>query len=215
MRKNIKQFVNIVAETLPIQEPIYEFGSLQVPGQEDWANLRPIFQGYHYIGVDMREGPGVDVVLNLHHIDLPGQSVGTVLCLDTLEHVACPHLALQEIYRILKPSGMVVISSVMDLPIHDYPYDYWRFTPEAFKLLLEPFTGIFVGYAGKKILPHTVVGIGIKNEQPDILNFKNKYDQWHLKQKYTLKNCLRAATPPILFENLTKTYSYLVSKKPV
>lgn len=31
MRESIKGFVKIIADTLPIVEPIYEFGSLQVP----------------------------------------------------------------------------------------------------------------------------------------------------------------------------------------
>ena len=43
MRESIKQYVETVAETMPIAEPIYEFGSLQVPGQEGFANLRPLF----------------------------------------------------------------------------------------------------------------------------------------------------------------------------
>jgi hypothetical protein len=45
MRESIKQFVEIVADMLPILEPIYEFGALQVPGQEGFADLRPIFAG--------------------------------------------------------------------------------------------------------------------------------------------------------------------------
>lgn len=43
MRESIKEFVKIIADTLPIVEPIYEFGLLQVPGQESFAYLRPIF----------------------------------------------------------------------------------------------------------------------------------------------------------------------------
>jgi hypothetical protein len=56
----------------------------------------------------------------------------------------------------------VVLSSVMNFPIHDYPYDYWRFTPEAFKSILKPFSSAFVGFAGTDDFPHTVVGIGFK-----------------------------------------------------
>jgi len=130
MRQSIKDFAGIVSETLPIIEPIYEFGSFQVLEQIGFADLRPIFQHKEYVGCDMREGPGVDKILDLHAIDLPSNSVGVVLCFDTLEHVEYPREALKEIYRILKPNGMAVISSVMDFPIHDHPYDYWRFTPE-------------------------------------------------------------------------------------
>ena len=57
MRESIKEFVKIVSETLPIPEPIFEFGSLQVPGQEGFADLRPIFPNKKYIGCDIREGP--------------------------------------------------------------------------------------------------------------------------------------------------------------
>ena len=39
----VKQFVKIVAETMAITEPIFEFGSLQVSGQEGFADLRPLF----------------------------------------------------------------------------------------------------------------------------------------------------------------------------
>lgn len=176
MRESIKQFVKICAETLPISEPIYEFGSLQVHGQEGFADLRPLFPGKKYIGADMREGSGVDIVLNLHHINLSLESVGTVLILDTLEHVEFPRKAIEEIYRILKPCGILIISSVMNFPIHDYPYDYWRYTPEAFKSLLKPFTFSFVDLAGESNFPHTVVGIGFKASISEnvIREFKKK-----------------------------------------
>ncbi len=162
MRQVVKDFAAIVSGLLPIEEPVYEFGALRVAGQEEFADLRPLFAGKEYVGADMREGLGVDKVLDLHTIDLPDASVGTVLCLDTLEHVEYPHTAMREIHRILKPNGIAVISSVMLFRIHAYPYDYWRFTPEAFRSLLKPFTSAFVGYAGEENFPHTVVGVGFK-----------------------------------------------------
>ena len=166
MRKSIKQFIKICIEILPLSEPIYEFGSLRVPSQESIADLRPFFPGKKYIGADMREGPGVDVILNLHNINLPSESVGTVLILDTLEHVEFPRKAIKEIHRILKSNGILIMSSVMYFPIHNHPCDYWRFTPEAFRSLLEPFTSSFVDFAGESSFPHAVVGIGFKGPIP-------------------------------------------------
>lgn len=203
MRQNVKDFVSLVAAVLPIKDPIYEFGSLQVAGQEGFADLRPLFPGRKYIGADMREGTGVDKVLDLHEIDLPSESVGTVLCLDTLEHVEYPGKALEEIHRILKPDGLAVISSVMCCPIHDHPHDYWRFTPEAFKSILKPFPHCFVGFAGKKDFPHTVVGVGFKGNSPPLLEFEERYKQWEeseiLRERVsTLTWIRRLLTPPIL-----------------
>lgn len=171
---------------LPISEPVYEFGAFRVTGQEELADLRPLFAGKEYVGADMREGLGVDKVLDLHQIDLPDESVGTVLCLETLEHVEYPHTAMREIHRILKPDGIAVISSAMFFRIHNYPYDYWRFTPEAFRSLLKPFTSAFVGYAGEESFPHTVVGIGFKGNPPALSEFEEKYQTWQ-KRSYDSK----------------------------
>ncbi len=134
-----------------------------MPGQEELANLRPIFPGKMFIGCDMRNGKGVDRVDNVECLSLIDESVGTVLILDTLEHVENCFKAMDEIYRILKKDGIVVMSSVMDFPIHDYPSDFWRFTPEAFKLLLNKFPIKIIGLQGNPNHPHTVFAIGIKS----------------------------------------------------
>jgi len=162
MRQNIRDFVDAVAQTLPIGEPIYEFGSFRVEGQEEIANLRPLFPGKEYVGCDLRPGPGVDRVLDLHKIDLPDATAGTVLCLDTLEHVEYCHQAVSEMHRILREGGICVLSSVMLFPIHEHPHDFWRFTPDGFRSLLRPFTSSYVGWDGDPRFPHTVVGIGAK-----------------------------------------------------
>jgi SAM-dependent methyltransferase len=212
MRQSIKDFVTMAGKTLPIQGPLVEFGSLQVPGQESFADLRPYFPGLEYIGADMREGPGVDRILNLHDIDLPPESIGTVLCLDTLEHVEYPRRAMEQILKILKPGGVVIISSVMNYPIHDFPYDYWRFTPEAFKSLLQGFSGSFVGLAGKADFPHTVVGVGFKGTVPDMADFQQKFQEWQTIQEIhdrgpAIKRVVKLLTPPLFHPLLAKIYN--------
>ena len=205
MRQNIKDFVCIVSNTLPILTPVYEFGSFQVPGQIGFADLRPIFPNKDYVGCDMRMGPGVDKVLNLHSIDLPSESVGTVLCFDTLEHVEYPRKALEEIFRILRPEGIAVISSVMNYPIHEHPYDYWRFTPEAFKSILKPFSNSFVGFQGEDSFPHTVVGIGFKDNKPLMDQFLRQYNIWKNNDKMQ-NGFISKFTAPIRMPILVRVY---------
>jgi SAM-dependent methyltransferase len=199
------------AETLPISEPIYEFGALQVrgPRQEGFADLRPFFPGKKYIGADMREGPGVDVILNLHNIELPSESVGTVLMMDTLEHVEFPRKAIGEVYRILTSEGILIMSSLMYFPIHGYPQDFWRFTPEAFKSLLKPFTLSVSDSVGDTLLPHTIVGVGFKGSIA-----KNVMDEFllrlkHWKTQWLMLTLLGAFTPPIFFTTLFRIFSHL------
>jgi SAM-dependent methyltransferase len=180
MRESIKEFVEICGTSLLIGEPIYEFGSLQVPGQEGFADLRSIFQNKKYVGADMRKGAGVDVVLDLHKIDLNSESAGTVLMLDTLEHVEYSREALKEVHRILRKDGILIMSSVMNFPIHDFPYDYWRFTPQAFKSLLTDFKYSYVESCGDPVFPHTVVGIGFKGGSSDdsLKEFAARIEAW-------------------------------------
>jgi SAM-dependent methyltransferase len=208
MRQTIKDFVSLVSTSLPVLEPIYEFGALQVPFQEGFADLRSLFPDRKYIGADMREGPGVDIILNLHSIALPSESVGTILCLDTLEHVEYPHKALEEIHRVLLPDGMAIISSVMDFPIHDHPYDYWRFTPEAIKSLFKPFASSFIGYAGAETFPHTVVGVGFKGTMPSMAEFLKRYEEWQMMQTKARRftRMAQLVTPPIIYSSLASFY---------
>lgn len=162
MRPSINKLVGLFAATVSVGEPVYEFGSFQVPGQEAIADLRPFFGDRRYVGSDMREGRGVDVVLDLHDLALRERSVGAAIMIDTLEHVEYPHRALEEVHRVLDEGGIVFMTSVMRFPIHEHPYDYWRFTPEAFLSVLGPFAFRWADFAGEPELPHTVVGVGAK-----------------------------------------------------
>ena len=213
MREIVKQFVRTCAKTLPISEPIYEFGSLQVPGQEGFADLRPFFRGKEYVGADMRDGPGVDVILDLHKVELASGSAGAVLVMDTLEHVEFPWKAMDEIHRILKPNGILLVSSVMNFGIHEYPHDYWRFTPEAFRSILKHFTYSVVDSVGEVAFPHTVVGIGFKGSMSeDVLKgLMAGLDQWKKgwessnAQLRSGKQLVKMFTPPILLNLVRST----------
>ncbi len=162
MRGNIRACVQAVAETLTIPQPLIEIGSFQVEGQSYVANLRPLFADSDYTGCDMRPGPGVDRIEDVHQLSFATDTVGTVLMLETLEHVKNPVQALAEMFRVLRPGGLVVISSVMDFPVHEFPADYWRFAPQGFELLLESFSPRRVYIQGLPLFPHSLVGVGIK-----------------------------------------------------
>jgi len=202
MRKCVRDFVRIFAEAVPAAEPIYEFGSFQASNSGASVDLRPIFPGKEYVGCDMREGPGVDMILNLHDMALPAETAATVLVLETLEHVEYPHKAMEEVYRITRPDGMVLISSVMNFPIHEYPFDYWRFTPEAFRSLLRPFHSSLVGFAGEHDFPHTVFGIACKGAWAPTNDLVRQIESWKKRWFYQEGNpwrqIRRQFTPPIV-----------------
>ena len=179
MQKHVRKFVGMVADTIPLSGPVYEFGSLQVNNNPSEEDFRTFFDDLEYVGCDFREGPGVDKRLDLHDIDLPDKTAGTVITMDTLEHVEYPRRAIDQIRRVLKDDGIVIISSVMNFPIHGYPNDYWRFTPEGFKSLLQIFNHSFVGNCGEGAsFQQTIVGIGFKGEGCDLQDFDDAFLKW-------------------------------------
>jgi SAM-dependent methyltransferase len=166
MRDHNKAFCRLVAETIDCPGPVFEFGSYQVEGQEGYANLRGLFPGREYVGCDMRPGPGVDRLEDVTAIRLPEGSAGTVLCIETFEHVFEVRRAFDEVFRILKPGGVFLITSPLNFRIHGFPDDYWRMTPNCLRRHLEPYAARVSGYQGDRAFPHTVMGLGIKAPIP-------------------------------------------------
>jgi SAM-dependent methyltransferase len=162
MRPAVLEFARDVAETLPLAGPLVELGARAAAGQEAEADLRSIFGADEHIGCDLQDGPGVDRIEDIHALSFADESVGTVICLETLEHVADPIRAVEEMHRVLRPGGVLAMSSLMFFPIHAHPWDYWRFTPEGFERLLEPFESRFVAAQGWPSMPEGVFGIAVK-----------------------------------------------------
>jgi SAM-dependent methyltransferase len=159
----IREFVQDLTRVVELPDPVVEFGSMQVESGQD-GDLRPLFAGRTFIGTDMREGPGVDQVEDLRRLSFADASVGTALCLDTLEHCEDPVTACRELARVTAPGGVCVISSVMLFGIHGYPSDYFRFTPEGFRSMLQGFDDVWVAGVGDPSIPTQVVGVGAKGQ---------------------------------------------------
>ncbi len=168
MNPLLRGMVRAVAETFDLPGPILEIGSYQVERQEDIADLRSLFPGKPYVGLDMRPGPGVDVVGDVEALPQADASVGTVLALETFEHVRHFWRGFEEIRRVLRPDGALLIASPFHFHIHDYPRDYWRFTPDAFKLLLEDYPSKIVGWSGPARRPANVWCLAFREARPAI-----------------------------------------------
>lgn len=85
---------------------------------------------------------------------------GTIVSTSTLEHVETPLEFMQAAHRMLKPGGLLVLSTVFMWPVHGDPdRDRWRFTEHGLLLLTRKaeLNVLESGYKTYKDLPDRVV----------------------------------------------------------
>lgn len=101
-----KLFIKLVSEKLGSQfdgKQILEVGSYQVNG-----DIRSLFPGSNYIGVDVAAGPGVDLVADGHLVDLPDGSCDITISCECFEHNPYWSETLLNMIRMTKEGGVVV-----------------------------------------------------------------------------------------------------------
>jgi hypothetical protein len=62
-----------------------------------------------------------------------------IVALEVLEHVVNPSHAVASCYSALPNHGKLILSTPWITPIHDRPYDYYRFTPAALRFFTRDF----------------------------------------------------------------------------
>lgn len=82
--------------------------------------------------------PNVDI----HDMPYENDKFQYVIADQVLEHVRKPWVGVEEVRRVLKPSGLAILTSALIFPVHGVPFDFWRFTPDGLKVLCENFSEI-------------------------------------------------------------------------
>lgn len=95
--------------------------------------------------VTKRPDVPADMHVDLYYRDLSqieSESFEVVLCTGLLEHVPDPQRLVDELRRIAKPGGKVVLSASAVFSFHECPDNFFHFTPYGMKLLLKDFSQI-------------------------------------------------------------------------
>ena len=87
-------------------------------------------RGYAVKTLDLTLENGADYAGTAEATGLPSESFDLVLCTQVIEHCMNPWRALSEAFRILKPSGTLIVSAPHVWFYHPHPTDNWRFTQE-------------------------------------------------------------------------------------
>ena len=81
-----------------------------------------------FTNVNIGPFPNVDVVADAHTLPYADGSVHAIYCEAVIEHLYAPHQAVGEMYRVLKPGGMVFAGTPFLYHYHGYPHHYQNFT---------------------------------------------------------------------------------------
>jgi len=85
-----------------------------------------------YVGVDVVDGKGVDVVLkDPYQLPFESGSVDIVISSSCFEHSELFWVLFLEILRILKPAGLFYLNAPSNGLVHRFPVDCWRFYPDS------------------------------------------------------------------------------------
>jgi SAM-dependent methyltransferase len=96
-----------------------------------------------YIGIDVEvsghdhEKSKIDVLFDGINIPFPDNTYSSVICSEVLEHIFEPDVVLQQINRVMKPGGYIILTVPFAFPEHEIPYDYSRYSSYGIKYLLE------------------------------------------------------------------------------
>ncbi|MCR9150541.1 MAG: methyltransferase domain-containing protein [Rhodobacteraceae bacterium] len=97
------------------------------------------------ISFDVYASPNTDFVADAHAIPLKDGSVDAVWIQAVLEHVLTPATVVDEIWRVLRPEGLVYAETPFLQPVHEAAYDFTRFTENGHRWLFRHFEMIDSG----------------------------------------------------------------------
>lgn len=135
VRGRIKNY--LTAQSSLLHGDVLEIGSRREHDAEWWNCNRDLSHNANWLSVDFQGGLGVDTIADIHTLPFDDNAFDAVLCSEVMEHVKDPQRAMNEMHRVLEPNGCAIITTLFSFPVHGYPDDYWRFTPNCMKMLME------------------------------------------------------------------------------
>lgn len=100
---------------------------------------------FEVLSFDINKDRDPDILGDICNYEFKDNLFDTIVLCEVLEHLHSPHLGVENIYQALKPGGLLILTTPFIFPIHDRPYDYFRFTKYGLKHLLSKFEDVKIG----------------------------------------------------------------------
>jgi SAM-dependent methyltransferase len=112
---------------------VLEIGSREVTGPN---HLRARFRHATYVGFDYYPGDNVDVVGDAHRLsDHFREPFDIVYSTAVFEHLAMPWLVAEEIAKVLKVGGLLLVETHFSYSSHERPWNFFQFSDMGLKVL--------------------------------------------------------------------------------
>ena len=102
--------------------------------------------------VNLEAGTHPNILGDVCKIPIKNNCADMILCTEVLEHLKHPNDCADEIFRILRPSGLALFSIPFLYPVHADPFDFQRYTADGLRQLLNQFSNVEItpmgGYLG-------------------------------------------------------------------
>lgn len=122
---------------------VLEIGSRQVC--KGGKSKRRFFPGCAYTGFDYYKDENTDVTGDAHELSSCfTEKFDAIFSLAVFEHLAMPWVVAAEINRALKVGGITFHATHFAFPVHERPWDFWRYTDQALRVLFSPPLGFEV-----------------------------------------------------------------------
>ena|GEM_PF-255656 len=134
-RYRMDQHAQELATTLPPDSMVLDAGAGE-------CRLKPLFHQHRYVACDLGVGDsnwnyrGLDCLCTLDSLPFRSASFHGVLLVEVLEHLASPAASVNELGRVLKPGGLLYLSTPFMFPLHQIPHDFARHTRYGIERLL-------------------------------------------------------------------------------
>jgi SAM-dependent methyltransferase len=135
-RKHINEFLIRTANLLKDKS-----GKLLEIGPQDRSTVKETFSNFQIDTFDIVNtfNPTYVGDITKYNAAIQESTYDCVACLEVLEHTLQPFDAIQELRRILKHGGYLLLSAPLNGRIHGPVPDCWRFTEHGWKVLLRDF----------------------------------------------------------------------------
>lgn len=101
-----------------------------------------------FVETDVSHGPRTQLICDAHNLPFQDEVYDGVIIQAVLEHVLDPYSCVSELYRVLKPGGIVYAETPFIQQVHEGRYDFTRFTHRGHRRLFRHFAEISSGAVG-------------------------------------------------------------------